>query len=79
MTVKHNMVYEMWASGPDWLKLDSLKISLDFGQSIEPLCLTLPILKMQILNTQTWSEGLKCSHERMHSEQHLSAVVLNNV
>lgn len=34
MTVKHNMVYEM---GPDWLKLDSLKISLDFGQSIEPL------------------------------------------
>lgn len=35
--VKHNMVYEKWASGPDWLKLDSLKISLDFGQSIEPL------------------------------------------
>ena len=29
MTVKHNMVYETWASGPDWLKLDSLKISLE--------------------------------------------------
>lgn len=26
--VKHNMVYEKWASGPDWLKLDSLKIPL---------------------------------------------------
>lgn len=58
------MVYEKWASGPDWLKLDSLKISLEV-RVLTSLCLTLPISKMQILNTQRWSEGLKCSDERV--------------